>query len=166
METLHEHMREYKLQLEKGEIQKAYRGLMDYILGLKTHFKNKYPDYVVSGSLYYGYMDMTYFPLFPASLKRRKLKIAVVFLHEAFRFEAWLAGINKNVQAEYWKLIKDSNWNKYRLPSTTKGADSIIEHVLVDNPDFSDLNALTKEIEKGTLRFIGDIEDFLSKHEN
>jgi len=52
METLHEHMREYKLQLEKGEIQKAYRGLMDYIMGLKTHFKNKYPDYVVSGSLF------------------------------------------------------------------------------------------------------------------
>jgi len=101
---------------------------------------------------------------FPESLKRRKLKIAIVFIHVTFRFEVWLAGYNKNVQAKYWRLIKDSNWNKYCLPLTTKGVDSIIEHVLVDNPDFSDLNALTKQIENGTLKFITDVEAFLSKH--
>jgi len=31
-------------------------------------------------------------------------------------------------------------------------------------PDFSDLDALTKQIEKGALKFIGDVENFLSKH--
>jgi hypothetical protein len=35
---------------------------------------------------------------------------------------------------------------------------------LVDNPDFSDLNGITKQIEKETLNFLNDIEDFLSKH--
>jgi hypothetical protein len=61
-------------------------------------------------------------------------------------------------------LFKESNWNKYRIPSTTKGVDSIMEYILVDNPDFSDLDMLTKQIEKGALKFIKDTETFLSKH--
>ena len=164
MESFHEYMNEYRKQLEKGAIQKAYKGLMEYIMDLRTHFKNKYPDYFVSGSIYYGYMDMTYFSFIPKSLKQRNLKIAIVFIHDTFRFEVWLAGYNKQVQTKYWKLFKESNWNKYRIPPTTKGVDSIIEYILVDNPDFSDLDALTKQIEKGTLKFINDIENFLSKH--
>ena len=162
MDSLQRAMIEYRKQLEKGTIKKAYRGLMDYIMGLRTHFKNKYPQYLTS-SIYFGYMDMTYFSLFPKSLKRQKLKIAVVFVHEAFRFEVWLAGVNKSVQAKYWKLFKENNWNKYHIVATPKGVDSIVEHILVDNPDFSDLEALTKQIETGTLKFIVDVEDFLSK---
>jgi Family of unknown function (DUF7000) len=97
MESLQENINEYRRQLEKGAIQKAYRGVMEYIMDLRTNLKNKYPDYFVSGSIYYGYMDMTYFSFFPKSLKDRNLKIAIVFLHEPFRFEAWLAGVNKQV---------------------------------------------------------------------
>jgi hypothetical protein len=164
MGSLYEPMNEYRKQLEKGAIQKAYKGLMEYVMGLRTHFKNKYPDYVVSGSMYYGYMDMTYFSCFPKSLKDRGLKIAIVFLHESFRFEAWLAGYNKQVQANYWKLFKASDWNAYRLVPSTKGADSIIEHILVDNPDFRDLDALTDQIERETLKFIKDVESFLTDY--
>ena len=165
MEPFHEYIPEYQTQLKKGSIQKAYKGLMEYMLCLRTHFQKKYPDYFVSGSLYYGYSDMTYFSFFPGSLKDRGLKVAIVFLHEAFRFEAWLAGYNKQVQTKYWKLIKDNGWDKYRLVSTTKGADSILEHVLVDNPDFSDLQALTRQIENGSLDYIRDVEYFLSIHD-
>jgi len=165
MTTFQESMTEYKKQLAKGTIQQAYRGLMDYFWSLKSFFENKYPDYYVSGGIYYGFMDMTYFSFFPKTLRPRKLKIAIVFVHESFRFEVWLAGVNKSVQAEYWKLIKDSNWNKYRLPATPEGADSIVEHVLAENPDFSDLDALTKQIETGTLMFTKAIEGFLSEHD-
>ena len=139
---------------------------MEYIMDLRTHFKNKYPDYFVSSNIYFGYMDMTYFSFFPKSLKRQKLKIAVVFLHCNFRFEVWLAGYNKQVQTKYWKLFKESNWNKYRIVSPAKGVDSIMEYILVDNPDFSDLDTLTNQIERGTLKFIEDVENFLSEHKN
>jgi hypothetical protein len=164
MGSFHEYMDEYRKQIQKGDIKEAYKGLMEYIMDLRMYFKNKYPDYFVSGSIYYGFMDMTYFSFFPKSLKSRKLKIAIVFIHDTFRFEAWLAGYNKQVQTEYWKLIKESDWNKYRIPTTTKGIDSIMEYILVDYPDFSDLDTLTKKIENGTLKFIKDIEDFLSKN--
>ena len=150
--------------MKKGVIPEAYKGLMDYIMELRTYLKKKYPNYFVSGSIYYGYMDMTYFSFFPESLKRRKLKIGIVFIHETCRFEVWLFGYNKQVQTKYWKLIKESGWNKYRIPISIKGIDSIIEYNLVDNPDFSDLNILTKKIETNTLNFIKDVENFLVKH--
>ena len=162
----HEYMDEYRKQMEKGDVKEAYKGLMEYILGLRSYFKVKYPDYIVSGSIYYGYMDMTYFSFFPESLKLRNLKVAIVFLHDTCRFEVWLAGYNKQVQTKYWKLFKENDWNKYRIPSTTKGADSIIEYTLVENPDFSDLDTLTKQIERGTLEFIEDVGVFLSKHKD
>ncbi len=164
METLNEYMSEYQNQLKKGHIQKAYKGLMDYIMELRTHFEHTYPEHSVPGSIYFGYMDMTYFSIVPESLKQRSLKIAVVFIHELCRFEVWLSGYNKQVQSKYWKMIKESNWDKYRLVPSVKGADSILESVLVENPDFDDLNALTSQIEKGTLSFIDDIESFISQH--
>jgi hypothetical protein len=162
MDLLSEYINEYKKQMEKGAIQKAYQGLLEYIMDLRTQFSKKYPDWD-SGNLYQGYMDMTYFPIFPKSLKSRKLKIAIVFIHETVKFEVWLAGYNKQIQTKYWKLFKEGDWNNYRIPETLKGVDSIIEHTLVDNPDFGNLNALTKQIEKEILNFINDIEMFLSK---
>jgi hypothetical protein len=56
----------------------AYRGLMEYMMNLRTHFKNNHPDYSLPGTLYYGYMDMTCFPLVTEKLKGKGLKIAIV----------------------------------------------------------------------------------------
>ncbi len=162
MESFQQYIAEYRSQLNKGMIQKAYKGLMEYIMELRTHFQHDYPEYFVSGNLYTGYMDMTYFSINPLSLKARKLRIAIVFIHQALRFEAWLAGYNKQVQAQYWKTVRESGWNKYPVVSTIKGADSIIEFVLVDQPDFGDLPALTVQIESAASKFIKDVESFLA----
>ena len=80
MTSFAEYMNDYQTQLKKGAIQEAYRGLMAYFHTLRSYFKKRYPAQSVSSSIYYGYMDMTYFALFPNSLKHRKLKIAIVFL--------------------------------------------------------------------------------------
>ena len=163
MPSLQEAMQIYKTQLQAGAVQTAYRGLMEYMLGLRTHLMKKYPQHVVT-SLYQGYMDMTYFAFMPQTLKERGLKVAIVFLYEDFRFEVSLVGYNKQYQKTYWQLIKDSGWDKYRLVHTLKGEDAIISHTLMDNPDFADLNTLTERIEDGTLALIADVEEFLSKH--
>ena len=163
MGSFPESMNEYKKQLMKGSIQEAYQGLMGFFRDLRSHFLHKYPEYSVSNNIYYGYMDMTYFSLMPESLKRRQLKIAIVFVHDTFRFEVWLSGSNRNVQSKYWELLKESNWNKYHLASNPRTVDYVIDHILVNNPDFSDLEALQEEIERGTLVFIGDVEKFLSE---
>ncbi len=162
MESMQSQMSEFRDQLQKGVVQKAYRGLMDFMLGLKNHLANKYPEFTAPGSLYTGYMDMTYFSILPASLKDRDLKIAIVFNYDAFRFEVWLSGRNKQVLKKYWKLLQKSHWDKYKLVEPGKGVDSILEHILTEHPDFGDLDALTQQIERGTLAFIRDIEKFLT----
>ena len=43
MKSFHEYINEYRKQLEKGAIKEAYKGLIKYIMDLKTHLKNKYP---------------------------------------------------------------------------------------------------------------------------
>ena len=164
METFNSNMLEYRDQLKKGIIQKAYKGLMDYIMEMRAYFNNKYPDHFVPGNIYFGYMDMTYFSFTPKALKDRNLKVAIVFVHGAYRFEAWLAAVNKQVQGEFWEMIRESGWDQYPLVSSPKGNDAILEHVLVADPDFGDLDALTSQIEKETLKFIEEVEGFLNGH--
>lgn len=162
METFHESMAEYRKQLQRGSIHQAYKGLMEYMLNLRTFLMSRHPDDYISGSLYFGYMDMTYFSFYPKTIKDRNLKIAIVFNHLKFTFEVWLAGVNKQVQQKYWKLFSTSGWEKYQVVPTTQGVDAIVEHVLMENPDFRDLDSLSEQIEAATLIFIQEVEDFLS----
>ena len=149
-------------QLENGAIQRAYRALLSFMMGLRTRLKNKHPDFSVS-ALYQGYMDMTYFAISPPSLKRRDLKIAIVFNYEAFRFEAWLAGRNRGVNRQYRELLKDRKSPPYRFVAPAKGVDSIVECDLARGFDLDDPDTLTKTIETGAAAFIEDIEGFLSE---
>ncbi len=160
MHLIRKDMKEFHEQLRNGAIQRAYKGLLSYIMGLRTHFKNKYPDFSVS-ALYQGYMDMTYFAISPPSLKQRNLKIAIVFNYEASRFEAWLSGKNRKVNRQYWELLKDRKWSEYRIVTPAKGVDSIIEYDIAQGFDLSDSDALTANIEGSTSMFIKNIEGVL-----
>jgi len=96
MRSFHENMTEYRRQLEQGNIQLAYIGLMEYILGLRTYFKNKYPDHHISGSTHYGYMDMNYFSFIPGSFIQRDLKVAIVlFMKLLISRSGWRVLINR-----------------------------------------------------------------------
>lgn len=165
MATLQENMNEYKSQLRRGAIQAAHRGLMEYMLSLRTHFSNTYPQSGVSGSLYYGSMDMTFFSIQPPAFKQRNLKVVVVFTYENFRFEAWLAGANKQVQKKYWQLFKQSTHHPFQLVTSIQGADAILEQVLVAEPNFDDLPELTHQLEIGTRAFIQELEQYLAKQD-
>lgn len=162
MPTFSDYVAEYRKQLARGYIQKAYRGLVEFMVELKRHFNNHFPGYEVSSNLYPGYLDMTYFALLPPALKSRKLKIAVVFIHETASFEVWLAGANRQLQAKYWGLIKDEDWGKYRITPPGKGVDSILAGDLSANPDFNDLETLKSQILTGTANFISKVEEFFS----
>ena len=164
MQSIQEEMNDFQRRLRTGSIQRAYRALLGYMMGLRTHFRNRYPSYSISG-LYQGYMDMTYFAIVPASLKHRGLKVAIVFNYEAFRFEAWLAGTNRQVQRKYWELFRDSRWIEYRVVTPAKGVDSIIECNLAEDFDFGELDSLTARIEEKAVEFIDDVERYLSDHE-
>ena len=163
MTSFNESMLEYRRLLSEGRLQRAYQGLMAYFSDLRTHLRDAHPGIPVSKSIYYGYMDMTYFALVPEALKELKLKIALVFLHEDYRFVAWLSGANRDVQAHYWHLLKESGWDAFRLSDDPRREDFVLEQVLVQEPEFGDLDSLTAQIEEGILAFIGRVEEALDE---
>lgn len=156
METLNNLVAQYTLQLGKGQIQKAYKAILAFMSGLGTYLKGRYPDFIVS-ALYPGYMDMTYFAFTPPGLKDRKLKVAVVYLHEECRFEAWLGGSNRKVQGDYVDLLSRRDIGSYRLSKPSPGVDAIIETILVKQPDFDQPEELNKQLEEDLMAFIRDI---------
>ncbi len=160
MESLNASIREYTTQLQYGQIQKAYKGIMTFMSSLKSFLESRNPDYAASG-LYFGYMDMTYFAFTPLDLKQRNLKIAIVYLHEQNRFEVWLGGANRKVQAEYIELFKGKDLNGFTLSQVSPGVDSIIEMQLIEMPDFDHPEEMMLTIESNVIEFTGKIREIL-----
>lgn len=161
LKSLNDYMRIYKEQIDVGYIPKAYKGLMNFIMDLRNHFDKKYSDDFIVGNISKGYMDYTYFPIVPKSIKQLKVKFAIVFIHHEMRFGISLGGQNRQIQKQYWKIFKESDWNDYQIPSTLDENFTIVYDVLVENPDFNDLFNLTKQIESKSMKFIEDITEIL-----
>lgn len=160
MATISDCINEYTAQLGKRQIQRAYKAIMGFMSSLASYLEKAHPGFTTS-SLYFGYMDMTYFAFTPADLNGRKLKVAIVYLHEISRFDAWLVGVNRKVQAEYLGLLSGRDTGSYRLSQAGPGVDSIIETVLLEKPDFDHPETLMQQIETRTFQFIDDIRPFL-----
>lgn len=130
---------------------------MDYIKRLRCHLIQLYSDEFITGSIYSGEGTITYFPFTPKALKAQKLKIAIVYNQPKQRFEIWLAAQNKQIQKKYWELFRESDWNIYHIPSSVEDGFSIVDDILVEQPDFSDWESLTEQIETKAMAFIKEI---------
>lgn len=144
MKDLNQYVEIYKEQLKKGDIQEAYAGLVKYVTRLGTSLSNNLSESYSFGNLFQGYMDYTYFYYSNDFLKQRKLKMGLVLNHTKMQFEVWLLGQTIPVQNKYWEYFKTTKWNRNR---TTKPQYSILETVLIESPNFNDLDKLSKQIE-------------------
>jgi len=160
MRTTNEYVAIYKAQLQKGDIQIAYERLVKYVMALKTHFSSELSDQYSFGNVSPGYMDYTYFPFFNDFLRGKKLRFGIVLNHQQMRFELWLMGQNAEVQKKYWDLLKSTERNKGRdaMPRY-----SVLEAVLVEAPDFDDLDALSVSIEKLAVRIAEEVMKYIPK---
>lgn len=144
MKDFNHYVDKYKEQLDKGDIQEAYVGLVKYVTRLGTTLSKNLSESYSFGSLFQGYMDYTYFYYSNDLLKKRKLKMGLVLNHSKMQFEIWLLGQTIPIQEKYWEYFKSTKWNKDRM---TRPQYSILETVLIEKPNFNDLEKLTKQIE-------------------
>lgn len=160
MISLNECAKDFKKELKKGKIQKAYKGIFDFLTKIKNHLLENNPDYSSSGSIYHGYLDISYFPVTTDLLKKHRLKIAVVFNYDHFQLEVWLSGTNRVVLKKYWELFQEKQWGKYPLAQEINKSDSIMEHVLQTEID---LEREEEVFDIGSMIsvFITDIETLL-----
>ncbi len=154
MKSLNEYVAVYKEELQKGEILIAYNELVKFVMKLRTDFMKSLSDQYTFAGILHGYMDYTYFYYSSAFLKSKKLKFGLVLNHLEMRFEVWLLGNTLPIQKKYWELLRSTKWNKNRKEMPKY---SIIEAILVANPDFNDLNTLAKQIETKMIRVSEEI---------
>jgi hypothetical protein len=153
MKTLNQLISDYTFCLQQGEIQAAYKGIIDFIGKLRTNFTKKYPDYD-AGNVYQGYMDMSYFSLNTKQLKDKGLKIAVVYLHEKGDFEVWLSARNREILKRYETVVNSIISNNTVMFHEENNQDAIIECTLTSAPDFEDQASLIDIIEQGVEQFV------------
>ena len=157
MDSLGGCIRKYKDQVRNGEIVTAYRGIMKFMTDLKKRMGKNHPECDLSSSIYFGHMDMTHFAFTPHQFTEKKLKFAIVFLHEYCRFEIWLTAVNKKIQRQTKIELAEKNLGE--LTITDDPSDAIIASVLTDTPDFDRPQELMAQIEEGTMKFIEKIRD-------
>lgn len=143
MKNLNHYINIYKDQLQKGDILIAYNELVKFTMQLRTELINSHSDEYSFAGILHGYMDYTYFYYSNDYLKSKKLKLGLVLNHLEMRFEIWLLGNTAKVQKQYWELLKNSEWNKDKQEMPKY---SILEAVIEKNPDFDDLEKLSKKI--------------------
>lgn len=153
MKTLNQIIDEYTYHLQQGEIQTAYKGILDFIGKLRADLIKKYPYYAI-GSLYQGYMDMTYFSLSTELLKDKGLKIAIVYLHTKGAFEVWLSARNREISRRYEFVLNSNISDNITVFHDDNNQDAIIECTLTSTPDFEEQASLIEIIEQGIDKFV------------
>jgi hypothetical protein len=156
MKSLNHAMKKYNESLNQGDIQKAYRGIMDTMSQLKTTWDKHYPE-TPSGALYAGFMDMSFVSVKPSVLADLDLRVSIVYMHESHTFEAWLVARNRKIQSAIHDQLKNKELGKYALTELGPGIDSIISVSLNSEPDFDQIEGLIDEIIEKTRNFILDM---------
>src|SRR5690606_4278417 len=141
MKTLNQLIHDYTGQLQQGKIQLAYKGILEFIGKLRADFTRKYPHHAI-GSIYPGYMDMTYFSLTTEPLKNKGLKIAIVYVHEEGDFEVWLSARNRDIAKRYGCLLNGHISDGITVFHDEANQDAIIECILTSAPNFENQDEL------------------------
>lgn len=134
MKSINNLVNKYNELLQEGDLQIAYRAILNFINRLRLKIINEYPDYVV-GSTYQGQMDITFFSVNSELLQENGLKILVLYKYDENTFNLWLSGRNrriaKNLEFNFKSLYENTNIN---IDENNK--DSILEYCIIKTPDF------------------------------
>ncbi len=151
----------YKAVLASGEIQTTYQHLVGIVQGLRTEFSRRHKGTFAVAKVLHGYIDFTYFYLQNDYLKKNKLKLAIVLNHQEANFELWLLGQTKEVQASYWKKLKDVTWvDEHSMPEY-----AIFEVALLNDPDFDHTDKLSESIHNAFESLSQEIFETLASYE-
>lgn len=149
---------------EKGKScknQLSYHEMIKYMKELRAFFGKEYDTYFKLGKVYQENPDFSYFSLTTEELKKQKLKFVIILNHKLINFSICLSGQNKSIRKKYWEMFKNSDWDKYHLAESITNSLSIIDHTIVEQPDFDNRILLTKQIETESLKFINVLKGIL-----
>ncbi|MEG0256553.1 DUF7000 family protein [Vagococcus sp.] len=155
---LQERMATYQEVVYEGSsVVTTYFELIHFIRKLRADFSKQTKEYKV-GNVSEGYMDYTYFAFFTPSLRADKLRFGIVLNHFERRFELWLMAQNEEEKVKYWEKLKQTPWNKTKQEAPRY---SVLEAVIVEKADFTDLDILSKQVIEAALVEVEKIKPYL-----
>lgn len=140
-ESLTAYIEDYCRAVANGRLPMAYRGILTSLTLFQSAWKSAHPADAV-GTLYQGYMDMSFVAFAPAPLAEKRLKISLVFLHDAGNFSLWLAAGNREIQKRVSEALGRVPLRAYSLSTLEPGVDAIIAYDLPRPYAFDDSKAL------------------------
>lgn len=163
MKSLNQKIDDYTDLVRQGDLPAAYQGIMDFMGRLRSQFAAAESAFEVGGSLYQGYLDMTYFSLNTKTLKEKGLKIAVVYLHDKKAFEAWLSARNRTILSDFRAVFANAILGEVEVFHDEENPDAALECLLSCSPDFDHQDKLMAELLNGTEVFIAGVQKFVSR---
>lgn len=160
MSELNRLVTEYTHQLQQGKIQIAYRGILDFLGKLRAAIMKNHPAFE-AGNLYQGRLDMSFFSLSTAVLKRAGLKVVVVYQHESGQFELWLSARNRATVERFGTLAGDVAQGEAAAIPDPDNRDAMVTARLVTEPDFDDPAGLIRIIDQRVGAFVLTVEKSL-----
>ncbi len=156
-----ENLSYHNRSVKQDHIQLNYHQLIGYMKKLRAFFHKEYASDFILGTIYQGNPDFSYFSLTTEELKKQKLKFVIIFNHKMMCFTICLSGQNKSIRKKYWEMFKGSNWSTYHLAESINSSLSIIDHEIIEKPNFDNIHILTKQVEAESLKFISEIRGIL-----
>ncbi len=137
--------------------------LINFMKELRAFFSKEYELVFKLGDVYQGSSDFSYLSLTTEELKKQKLKFVIVLNLRTLSFSICLSGQNKAVRKKYWKIFNESDWKKYRLVESIDNSLYIVDHIIVNNPNFLNKRDLISQIELKSLAFMDEIRNVLEQ---
>ena len=117
-EPLNACVESYTRAVFAGDLPRAYRAILSTLSSFKAAWEAAHPKDTV-GSLYQGYLDMSFISFASPALASERLKISLVYLHPQGCFSLWLAAGNRSIQADISARLRGKTAGQicaYRTP--------------------------------------------------
>jgi len=138
-----------------------YHQIVNYMKELRAYLNKEYESEYTLGRINQTSKDYSYFSFTPEWLKTIKLKFVIIFDHILNCFTICLSGQNKSIRKKYWLMFKGSDWDKYHIAESIDKSLMIVDHVLIEKPNFHNREHLTQEIDKEAFMFINEFKIIL-----
>lgn len=152
-----QYLETYKNLIQTTELQKGYQEFIKLFRFLKIELEKELTEFQFSGNIQENNMDFAYFQLMCDELKAKGIKIQIVFVHKAFRFEVWASGYNRKIQCEYYEKLKNTQL-PYALNDNPNRVDYILKLPIDGSVDLSDGMAILNVIKENLLSFLDFVQ--------
>ncbi len=151
----------YTEVLEDKSLAETYQEIIEYMRSLRQDFINNEKS-CKTGGLYEGLMDMTYFSITTDVLLKKRLKLAVVFVHGKGSLELWISGRNREALKKYRSHFPVDSGFSFPAFHEEDNVDALLEFILAERKELPEKEDAFQVIQPVVKEILEQMETLLS----